>query len=117
MRVTSKGSESWRTLAAHNFKLGSGFSTMAKNNRSTSATVLWLRQCLACGRDCDFRGLRPQGMQVLQYVITYQEVMTHTRVLPSQTEIGKTLSAAEAAGNERPAKRCQPKSPNRSEPY
>jgi hypothetical protein len=44
--------------------------------RSPSATVLLLRQCLACGRDSIFAVFGAQWMQVLQYVITCQEVMT-----------------------------------------
>jgi hypothetical protein len=44
----------------------------------------------------DFHGLRaPQWMQVLQYVITYQEVMTHTRAYRARPRSEK-LSAAEA---------------------
>jgi len=45
-------------------------------DRSPSATVLWLRQCLACWRDSIFAVFRAQWMLVLQYVSTYQEVMT-----------------------------------------
>jgi hypothetical protein len=45
-------------------------------DRSHFATALLLRQCLACGRDSIFRGLRAKRMLVLQYVIAFQEVMT-----------------------------------------
>jgi hypothetical protein len=48
--------------------------------RSISATVLWLRQCLACGHDSILAVFGEQWMQVLQYVITFQEVMTHIDV-------------------------------------
>jgi hypothetical protein len=48
--------------------------------QSPSATVLLLRQCLACGRDSNFSGLRVQWIEVLHYVIPHQEVMTHIDV-------------------------------------
>jgi hypothetical protein len=44
--------------------------------RSLSATVLLLRQCLVCGLDSIFAVFRRRVEAGLQYVITYQEVMT-----------------------------------------
>ena len=69
-----KGLKSWRRPAAITSSW-EWFSTMAED-RSPSATVLWLRQCLACGSDSIFANFGRSGMLVLQYVITYQEVMT-----------------------------------------
>ncbi len=46
-------------------------------------------------------------MQVLQYVITYQEVMTHTRAYRARPRSEK-LSAAEAVETNPGKKRCQP---------
>jgi hypothetical protein len=45
-------------------------------DRSPSATVLWLGQCRACGGDSIFAVFGAQWMQVLRSVIAYQEVMT-----------------------------------------
>src|ERR1700734_3447135 len=49
MLATSRDSESWRRRAAITSSW-EWFSTMAEG-RSPSATVLLLRQCLACGRE------------------------------------------------------------------
>src|SRR5580700_767791 len=79
MLATSWDSESWRRPAAITSSW-EWFSTMAEG-RSPSGTGLLLRQCLACGRDSKFsRSSRAQSIDVLQYVIPPQEVMTHINV-------------------------------------
>src|SRR6266436_5884037 len=77
MLVTSRDSESWRRPAAIPSSW-EWFSTMAEG-RSPSATVLVLRQCLACGRDSNSRGLRGAVDAVAIRHSTY-EVMTHIDV-------------------------------------
>src|SRR5580693_7236641 len=62
MLATSRDFESWRRPAAITSSW-EWFSTMAEG-RSPSATVLLLRQCLACGRDSNFRGLGAQWIRV-----------------------------------------------------
>src|SRR5271156_2225574 len=78
MLATSRDSESWRRPAAITSSW-EWFSTMAEG-RSPSATVLLLRQCLACGRNSNFRGLRGALDAGIEIVIPYQEVMTHIDV-------------------------------------
>ena len=73
-----KGLRKLTEACGHNFKLG--VVLYDGEDRSPSATVLLLRQCLVCGRDSNFGGLWAQWTQVLQYVIPYQEVMTHIDV-------------------------------------
>src|SRR6266851_3381167 len=86
MLVTSRDSESWRRPAPITSSWG-WFSTIAED-RSPSATVLWLRQWLGCGRDSIFAVFgRRSGMQVLQYVILdFQAEGTHVRKITLDLE-------------------------------
>jgi hypothetical protein len=73
MLVTSRDSESCRRACGDNFKLG--VVLYDSGNLSPSANVLLLRQSLDCGGDSIFATFGRKWLQVLQYVITYQEVM------------------------------------------
>ena len=70
-----KGLRKLADTSGDDFKLGVVL-TMT-DDRCDSATVLWLCQCLDCGRDSIFAAFRPaHGMQVCNNVFTYQEVTT-----------------------------------------
>jgi hypothetical protein len=62
-----KGLRKLVDASGDDFKLGVVLSTMAED-RSTSATVLLLRQCLVCGRDSIFAVFGAQWMQEVMTV-------------------------------------------------
>src|ERR1700687_4746731 len=79
MLATSRDSESWRRPAAITSSW-EWFSSMAEG-RSPSATVLLLRQCLACGRDFEFsRSSERVGLRCCNTPFHAKEVMTHIDV-------------------------------------
>src|SRR5271154_4141437 len=100
MLATSRDSESWRRPAAVTSSW-EWFSTMAEG-RSPSATVLWLRQYLAFGRNSSFAVFGAQWIKVLRYVIPHQEVMTRIDVgddnsTPDMLRTDRILSLADFA--------------------